>query len=708
MKTKKWTTLVASSLAACALSALSYGQTKPEALKGIITAKSTSLKLGDQAELSWSFSYPAVVKDVATIPSATVGNNNGVITATNQDLNISMKMLGQGVTSGSTYIRTKGYINYNNGGDRQIFDGTNVNIAQSQLINLSSFIPNNIIKVGKGIAFSGQYQWNGQWTNKRISNASNENPRSVRFLYNGQTPPSNVPAHNAPSLESFLKPYLDATGKVKIGPLDVIIFMELTHSASQTSDPGYDLQDLVMLVSLTPTNYTTLTSNSGSGSVSPTYTTRIEQTAPGGIVTNYIVTESTPLNLLIGNGQLDIRKPFSALTSVGNYVYKLISTSSTGQLYTLDTTTVTVSDPVPPPVVPPVVPVPLPANPLAKVEITIDSKDGFGRKQDLAAIPGTDLFKNRSYENPGFAENPEVPGLSTSYKPGIMVPALPINQPPDIRRTRVDQPFKVYITTTCGAVNAFTTNDPDAPLPTDARPLLPDVDKSVVIKMSKQAYPTGANFDDSLLPENSAIVSEKFLNTTNLSFRESEASTPKPLKHKPLTKLPDEYYPNGILFNITTPTEVYITATRPNLPTSVLASERIKIWPLSAGQISGVPLNQSIRFTIPKLTFSVTNLYPDATAFAVCYAGVSKGPSVFTDSTLLRFNKISGSPTQVNPISDNKSGDAATLESIIITDGKWTVDWIEYSPSFGSRLLDSKTFDFDRSINVNASITTSN
>ena len=55
--------------------------------------------------------------------------------------------------------------------------------------------------------------------------------------------------HTAPSLESFIKPYLDANGKVKIGPMDVIVFMELTHT--NVNDPGYDLQDMVLLVTFT-------------------------------------------------------------------------------------------------------------------------------------------------------------------------------------------------------------------------------------------------------------------------------------------------------------------------------------------------------------------------------------------------------------------------------------------------------------------------
>jgi hypothetical protein len=53
-----------------------------------------------------------------------------------------------------------------------------------------------------------------------------------------------IPDYNVPSLESFLKPNLDSTKKVRIDPMDVII-MELTHT--DQSHLGYDLQDLVLL-----------------------------------------------------------------------------------------------------------------------------------------------------------------------------------------------------------------------------------------------------------------------------------------------------------------------------------------------------------------------------------------------------------------------------------------------------------------------------
>jgi hypothetical protein len=46
--------------------------------------------------------------------------------------------------------------------------------------------------------------------------------------------------------QGIIKPYLDASKKIRIGPMDVIVFMELTHTS--LADVGYDEQDLVFLV----------------------------------------------------------------------------------------------------------------------------------------------------------------------------------------------------------------------------------------------------------------------------------------------------------------------------------------------------------------------------------------------------------------------------------------------------------------------------
>ncbi|MEZ5434456.1 MAG: hypothetical protein R3F31_25480 [Verrucomicrobiales bacterium] len=60
------------------------------------------------------------------------------------------------------------------------------------------------------------------------------------------TPPTTTPLYQQPTLESFLRPYLDDNGNIKIGPMDVIYLMELTHT--DRNNGGFDLQDLVILV----------------------------------------------------------------------------------------------------------------------------------------------------------------------------------------------------------------------------------------------------------------------------------------------------------------------------------------------------------------------------------------------------------------------------------------------------------------------------
>jgi hypothetical protein len=58
--------------------------------------------------------------------------------------------------------------------------------------------------------------------------------------------------YQQPTVEDFIKPYLDSNGKIKIGPMDVIYLMELTHTNKY--DAGFDLQDLCLLVTFRKVN----------------------------------------------------------------------------------------------------------------------------------------------------------------------------------------------------------------------------------------------------------------------------------------------------------------------------------------------------------------------------------------------------------------------------------------------------------------------
>ncbi|RYD22560.1 MAG: hypothetical protein EOP88_07635 [Verrucomicrobiaceae bacterium] len=210
---------------------------------------------GQRTPLSWSINYPSVIKKYVNIvpPGGSGGSGPGTITPTT-NLYADVRIIGQGVTvttnnTGYTFVPTEAAMSINNSSTfTRIFYGTNPQINPGSVTNLSSYFgstyANNMIQTGKPVRFAGRYYYDGAWGTQYKSNSGD----NVRFLVNGDTPPSNVPQYNAPSLESFLRPYLDTTGKVKIGPMDVIVFMELTHSSSQKSDPGYDLQDLVLLV----------------------------------------------------------------------------------------------------------------------------------------------------------------------------------------------------------------------------------------------------------------------------------------------------------------------------------------------------------------------------------------------------------------------------------------------------------------------------
>ena len=210
---------------------------------GWLTAFPTIVQTGTKPTLTWGINFPSVVKDyVVIIPPSTLETSS-------EGLDCEVRILGAGVTvssgsNGFSFVPTEAQISFDGSSYTRIFYGTNLNVNPNTVV----WSRTNISKT-KRIRFGGRYYYNNKWGPYFNSQSGTQN---VRSLVNGDTPPSNVPQYGAPSLESFLKPYLGPDGKVKIGPMDVIVFMELTHTDSQQSDPGYDLQDLVLLVTFKP------------------------------------------------------------------------------------------------------------------------------------------------------------------------------------------------------------------------------------------------------------------------------------------------------------------------------------------------------------------------------------------------------------------------------------------------------------------------
>jgi hypothetical protein len=220
--------------------------TSPSIPVGSLSAFPTVVQTGTKPTLTWSINYPSIVEDFVTVSSTSSSNGANTTITPKEDLICEIRILGLGVTSQNSngsikYYRTRGRMRFNGSSTwTTIYDGYQTNnIVQQQGIVKTAFT----VQKDKPMYFSGAY-YNSSWQTEYTS-LSGDN---VRTLVNGQTCPGNVPDYNAPSLESFLKPYLDSSKKVRIGPMDVIVFMELTHSASQKSNIGYDLQDYVMLL----------------------------------------------------------------------------------------------------------------------------------------------------------------------------------------------------------------------------------------------------------------------------------------------------------------------------------------------------------------------------------------------------------------------------------------------------------------------------
>jgi hypothetical protein len=289
MKTSRTAALAAALLATGVSAPCAFAQSQttpkdPAEPTGSLTAVPIIVVPGTHPKLKWNISYPSDMKDYVDVndpgnpggggggggdgggssgggggtgPDGGGGSTGGGGTGdTNINpkttLDVEVRVIGAGVTVSNTngsnlsFVPTEAVISFNGGSYTRCFYGTNNNVKPNQVV----WSKKNIT-AGQKLRFGGRYYYNRSWGPYWNSQSGT---RNVRILVNGSTPPTTYPLHSAPSLESFLKPYLDASGKVKIGPMDCIVFMELTHNDSQITQQGYDLQDMVLLVTFRSKN----------------------------------------------------------------------------------------------------------------------------------------------------------------------------------------------------------------------------------------------------------------------------------------------------------------------------------------------------------------------------------------------------------------------------------------------------------------------
>jgi hypothetical protein len=203
---------------------------------GSLSAFPTIVQTGTKPQLTWDITLPETVPVVIDPP--------GTVTPT-RDLFMDVRILGAGVTSYNSYhgtltfVPTECQINYGGQGYDRIFYGTNHDVNPNEIVHTQ------FVEEGQTINLGGRYYWNNSW-GPWYSSTMSSYSYNVVALKNGDVPPTTTPMHQAPTIESFIRPYLGEDGRIEIGPRDIIYLLELTHTDQNTG--GWDLQDLAVLI----------------------------------------------------------------------------------------------------------------------------------------------------------------------------------------------------------------------------------------------------------------------------------------------------------------------------------------------------------------------------------------------------------------------------------------------------------------------------
>ncbi len=237
MKTSHLAAVSAAALAICALvSTSAHAQsTIPSVPVGAMSAFPTIVQTGTKPTLTWSILYPSTIDDMVVV------NPPGTLIP-NQTVYVSVQPIGTGVTAcdptqGTTSLYTDARLSLNGGAYKQLFYGTQADVEPAYSLYIKKVNANDTID------FGGRFVKNGAWSPFYTTRSGN---LQVVALVNGDTPPTSFSLYQSSALASYLKPYLNASGKVNIGPLSVLILMELGQT--NHSLPCFDYQDQALLV----------------------------------------------------------------------------------------------------------------------------------------------------------------------------------------------------------------------------------------------------------------------------------------------------------------------------------------------------------------------------------------------------------------------------------------------------------------------------
>ncbi len=213
------------------LSVMSQSFAATDIPTGTLNVDRTLVRIGSRSQLDWKIQYPGGIDDLVTV------TNTGTIIPKSA-LTMRVRTLGVAFQSGQTLLPLEGSWSKNNGSFTRFFYGTGPSVVPTKVLVDTPVNPNDKINFG-GRGWSGSSWYPFHHT--RVSDPY------VVVLKNGDTAPNYVPAYNQGTVKSFLVPYIDGSGRIRIGSNNLIILWE-----ASTAAPGstyFDMQDLVVLVS---------------------------------------------------------------------------------------------------------------------------------------------------------------------------------------------------------------------------------------------------------------------------------------------------------------------------------------------------------------------------------------------------------------------------------------------------------------------------
>ncbi len=239
MKTSQWAAVSAAVIAVGTfVPSRAYSQSTPSVPVGSLSAFPTVVQTGTKPTLTWSISYPSEVKTVVTVgPTGTVTPKVDLYV----DLRVLGAYIGDGTSTGWYMVQADRKVE-NATTFTQFFSGkqTSVNpstVYYTQLVHASR--PLDIRGRVASSSSSSPTAWQAYYSTGTTT-------QNVRALVSGDVPPSYVPAFsNQATIKSVLTGYIDASGKIKIGPMDVIFLFELW--GTDYTQSYFDMQDLVVL-----------------------------------------------------------------------------------------------------------------------------------------------------------------------------------------------------------------------------------------------------------------------------------------------------------------------------------------------------------------------------------------------------------------------------------------------------------------------------